>query len=118
MKIDKVNGTFNTYKLEVSFGELTAVANALEDTVGAPVADEMRAGIRWYLDHLPGPGEDKEEFKAKKEAETELKTMSPELGAAPETETGGPPALAAEITGPDMEPAPEADKELPEPPQD
>jgi hypothetical protein len=121
MKIDKVNNSFNTYKLELSFGELAAIANALEDSTDTnPIADECRQGIRWYLDNLPGPGEDKAEFNAKKKAEKEV-GLDGEGGEGgektPETAAPADLALPPEKSGPDLEPhKKEIDGVLAEPP--
>jgi len=112
MKIDKVNNTFNTYKLELSFGELTAIVNALEDVHGPePIVDEMKEGIRWYLDHLPGPGEDREEFKAKKDAEKDGGLENGEPGEPPSAETISPADLALPSEkGAEMEPGKKDDE--------
>jgi hypothetical protein len=124
MKIDKLNNTYDFYKLEVSFGELAAMLNAFEAQSGqGPVHDDMQAAIRWYMDRIPGPGEDKEEFKQKKDAEKELNAGT-EGGL--EQASNSDLALPAEKSGPPMEPGSEhggmedvgkeADKVLPKPP--
>lgn len=59
MEITKSSGKFNTYKIEVSYGELVAMENALQDSHSGPIADELFAGIQWYLAKLPLPGEEK-----------------------------------------------------------
>lgn len=58
MEITKAPSKFNTYRMELSFGELVALENAMADNHAGPVADELWAGMRWYLDKLPKPGED------------------------------------------------------------
>ena len=60
MEISKINKQFNTYKLELSWGQLVAIENALADRLKDPVADELYAAFKWYLDDLPKPGEDEE----------------------------------------------------------
>lgn len=72
MKIDKVNGQYDTYKMEVSLGEMKELLKRLEADHAEPVADEMHSAIRWYLDNLPAPGETKEEFKDRQEQEKEV----------------------------------------------
>lgn len=60
MKIDKVNNSFNTYKIELSYSEMMAAFKALAQSHADPVADEMFRGLQYYIERLPGPGEDKE----------------------------------------------------------
>jgi hypothetical protein len=124
MKIKKQESSFNTYTLEVSFGELVAIQRGLEFTDEVdPIVDEMREGISWYMNNLPGPGEDREEFKAKKDAEKELQEPQD-----PGQNDGEAPALPSEKGGQDFEPGSDggepvtagpsmdADEILPEPP--
>ena len=142
MKLDKVAETYNTYKMEVSFGELTALLNALEDTRSPdPVADEMKAAISFYLERVPGPGEDKDEFKEKKKAEKEMgsgaaadsdnapilpseehgpEALGDEPGATADDEDGGRPKAAKDAEGYGDLPAGEDDLEsiLSKPPTD
>ena len=56
MKIKKVSDTFNTYSVELSFGQLVAMRNALEKDHSDPLSDEIYAEINWYLQNVPGPG--------------------------------------------------------------
>jgi len=58
VKIKKKESDFNTYVLDVSYGELIAMERAMADNHAGPVADELYAGIKWYLDRLPEPGEE------------------------------------------------------------
>lgn len=67
MKIDKIKGTYNDYKVEVSFGQLQAIKSALERDHADPVSDELYAELCWYLDNIPGPGEEKDDLKARDE---------------------------------------------------
>jgi len=60
MEITKAAGKFNSYKIDLSYGELVSLENALQDNHSGPIADELWAGIKWYLDKLPLPGEEKE----------------------------------------------------------
>lgn len=113
MKIDKVNNSFNTYKIELSFGELVAIVNAMEDSkLVDPIADEVRQGLQWYLNELPGPGEDKEDLKAAKDAkkEAEKGEGEPEDLALPSEK--GEPGAEEQMSG---EPS-ELDKAIEEPP--
>jgi len=67
MKIDKVAGQYNTYKVEMSWGQLMALKSALERDHADPLSDEAYAEICWYIDHLPQPGEEKDDLKARDE---------------------------------------------------
>lgn len=65
MKLDKIKNTFNDYKCELSWGQLEVIAAALESDHSDPVADELHAELQWYLQRVPGPGEEEEEAKAR-----------------------------------------------------
>ena len=82
MHIEKVNNTFDTYKLTISRGELSALSDALDKVDPSPVTDAMREGVQWYLNNVPGPGEDKKEFIAKKDLAKE-RSAGPEPTALP-----------------------------------
>ncbi len=69
MQIKKVKNSFNDYSVEMSWGQLMAIHAALEASHADPIADETFAELSWYLENVPGPGEDEEEIKAAKEAE-------------------------------------------------
>ena len=69
MKIQKIKDTFNDYRLEMSWGQLNAIYQALEQDHSDPLADELFAELGWYLQNVPGPGEDEDEYKEAKEAE-------------------------------------------------
>ena len=76
MQITKVNGSFNEYKLEISYAELLAIRDALARSHAGPVGDELYSGIVWYIDKLPPPGveeEDEEEEGAKAPAKKHSK---------------------------------------------
>lgn len=75
MKLKKVAKSYNDYNLELSWGQLQAVKTALEAGPVDPVVDELLAEWNWYMDNVPGPGEDEDEFKAREEG--------------PDGETGG-----------------------------
>lgn len=74
MEIRKKTDSFNMYTLTVSYGELTALKQALGGEGHSGVeADEMLAAINWYLANtVPGPGEDKEDLEARLEQPGEL----------------------------------------------
>jgi hypothetical protein len=131
MKLKKTEGQFNTYAMEISWGELEAIRGALETDHADPVRDELFAGIDWYIDNVPKPGEDKEDLKAREEQEKEVaelgaeeageenmippppgsefspeSELGPEAGAGPEPglEPGSEPGPGLEV---EEEPAPE-----------
>lgn len=58
MEIKKKADSFNTYSVTLSFGELQAVFQALAKHHADPIADEMFMGIKYYMERIPGPGED------------------------------------------------------------
>lgn len=60
IKMSKVKGTYNTYKLELSYGQIEAIKQALEAKHDDPLADELLAMFNYYAAELPGPGEDEE----------------------------------------------------------
>jgi len=69
VKIKKIKGTYNDYQVEMSFGQLEAMRNALAADHADPLADELYAELTWYLDNIPGPGESEEDIKAAEDAE-------------------------------------------------
>ncbi len=75
MVIKKKKDTFNDYSVELSWGQLNAIHRALEQEHADPLADELFAELGWYLQNVPGPGEDEEEYKAAKEAEKQATEM-------------------------------------------
>src|ERR1044071_610437 len=63
MKIEKIKSTpekpnWNTYRAELSFGQLIAMRDALAKDHANPVADEMYQELNFFLDALPKPGEE------------------------------------------------------------
>jgi hypothetical protein len=78
MKISKAKETFNDYKVELSWGQLNAIYKALEQDHADPLADELFAELGWYLENVPGPGEDEEEYKEAKDAEKEAQQLGDE----------------------------------------
>lgn len=96
MVVKKKAGTYNTYSLEVSWGQLNAFFHALEQDHADPLADETFAEIQWYLQNVPGPGEDEEEYKEAKEAEKQaIEGGDDGAGAGPDQEF-----LGKEVEGP------------------
>lgn len=95
MKIQKIKDTFNDYRLEMSWGQLNAIYQALEQDHADPLADELFAELGWYLQNVPGPGEDEDEYKEAKDAEkAALDGGGDASGSDPEhlgTEVQGPP---------------------------
>lgn len=67
IQMSKAKGTYNTYKLELSYGQIMAIRQALEAKHDDPIADELLAMFDYYMRELPGPGEDEE--AAKKQSE-------------------------------------------------
>jgi hypothetical protein len=80
MKIQKLKDTFNDYKVELSWGQLNAIYKALEQDHADPLADELYAELGWYLENVPGPGEDEEVYKEAKEAEKQAIEGGDEAG--------------------------------------
>lgn len=94
MMIKKKKDSFNDYSVELSWGQLNAIYQALEQDHADPLADELFAELGWYLQNVPGPGEDEEEYKEARQAEK----AATEGG----TEPGGPDQelLGTEVKGP------------------
>lgn len=135
MKIKKLKDTFNDYNLELSYGQLLAIQNALGAEHADPVADELFAELEWYLGNIPGPGESEEDLKKAEEAaesgmaseEAEGQPLKPHLGKAdelmpePEEEGAGAPPPGPQEEPAREEPAPgeePADQHLPPPPEE
>jgi hypothetical protein len=122
MKIKKLKfdgmDSFNDYGVELSYGQLVAIRNALEKDHSDPLSDEILAELNYYLDNVPGPGESTDEFKAERDAakktkdeageEVEAKDVPPndtELEAGegglppPPSDEGGPEPFTDEEGG-------------------
>ena len=82
MRLDKIKNTFNDYKVELSWGQLEAVRSALEADHSDPLKDEMLAELQWYMDRVPGPGEEEEDQK-QREAGQVVPTEGGEEGDYP-----------------------------------
>ena len=110
MKIKKVKfdgmDSFNDYQVELSYGQLVAVRNALEQSHADPLSDELLAELKYYLQNIPGPGESSDAFKQEREAaEKGPEEAGMEVGA----ENAGGPSTDTEL---------EAGAPLPPPPGD
>lgn len=68
MIIKKKKGTYNDYDCQLSFGQLQAIKDALARDHADPLSDELYAELEWYLQNVPGPGEDEQDIKAAEEA--------------------------------------------------
>jgi len=68
MKLEKIKKTYNDYKLELSWGQVEAIAAALANNHSDPLSDELYAEWQWYMERVPGPGEDEEEIEAQQKA--------------------------------------------------
>lgn len=68
MIIKKKADTYNTYNLEVSWGQLEAFKAALEADHADPVRDETMAELAWYMERVPGPGVDEKELEQQQAA--------------------------------------------------
>lgn len=64
IKLKKKEGTYNTYTLEVSHGQIQAIMGALSKDHSDPISDELYAIFGYYMAELPGPGESKEDLEA------------------------------------------------------
>lgn len=105
MKLDKIKNTFNDYKCELSWGQLEVIAAALERDHSDPVADELHAELQWYLQRVPGPGEEEEDAKAREnggmpgpEGDESGLPVPPTEGEAPEV-AGAPGEEAPPAAG-------------------
>ena len=94
MKIKKLKfdgmDSFNDYGVEMSYGQLVAIRNALEKDHSDPLSDELYAELNYYLQNVPGPGESSDEFKAERDAAKKTKDEAGEPVSgetAPQTDT-------------------------------
>lgn len=136
IKLSKVKGSYNTYKLEMSMGQIEAMRNALEKDHADPISDELLAILTYYIDKVPGPGEEEEDIKAREEGgaagaaaavgaegdeEGDFPIPMPptEGGSAEETPPPRPPGAEEEPGGEELPsseaPMPEAEPDAEEP---
>jgi hypothetical protein len=67
IQVKKKAKTYNTYTLQLSMGQIEAIHSALEKDHANPIADELLALFGYYLQTVPGPGEEEEDVKAQDE---------------------------------------------------
>ena len=109
MTLEKIKKTYNDYKLELSWGQVEAIAAALSQNHSDPLADELFAEWQWYMERVPGPGEDEEEIEAEQKAaagggmEGEVEGEDLPIPMPPGSEAGTPPAGGKQPTFPPEE---------------
>lgn len=113
MVIKKKKDTFNDYDLQLSWGQLEAIRNALESDHADPMSDELLAELQWYMARVPGPGEEEEDKEARQQGAEAAgedfpipmppgqETTEPEPTGEP---TGEPPAGEPSGGAPEGEP--------------
>jgi hypothetical protein len=67
IQVKKKAKTYNTYTLQLSMGQIEAIHTALEKDHANPIADELLKLFGYYLQNVPGPGEEEEDIKAQDE---------------------------------------------------
>jgi hypothetical protein len=80
VKITKAEGQYDTYRMEVSFGELRELHDRLRDDHAGVVADEMFNALDYYMRKLPAPGEDKKERENAAEKVGDAPTVADRVG--------------------------------------
>lgn len=104
IKIAKAKGTYNTYKLELSYGQMECIVQALQARHDDAIADELLAMFGYYMRELPGPGEEEDEVEARKDAVTGAENSGEEddlpLPMPPGAETAEPEELPELPPGP------------------
>lgn len=109
MKLEKIKKTYNDYKLELSWGQIEAIAQALSQNHSDPVADELHAEWQWYMERVPGPGEDEEEIEAQQKAAAEggqpgaIEGEDLPIPMPPGSNAGTPPGSEEEVAPPSDE---------------
>lgn len=109
MKLEKIKKTYNDYKLELSWGQIEAIAQALSQNHSDPLADELYAEWQWYMERVPGPGEDEEEIEAQQKAAAEggqpgaVEGEDLPIPMPPGKEAGTPPGGGEEVAPPSEE---------------
>lgn len=98
MKIKKVKfdgmDSFNDYQVELSYGQLVAIRNALEAKHDDPLSDELYAEINYYLQNIPGPGESSDAFKQERDMAKKTQDQAGQELAPEDAGAGGPPTEA------------------------
>jgi hypothetical protein len=67
IQLKKKSGTYNTYTIQLSYGQIEALRQALESDHANPIGDELKALFDYYINSIPGPGEEEEDVKARDE---------------------------------------------------
>lgn len=67
IEVKKKSGTYNTYTLRLSMGQIECVHAALSKDHANPIADELLKLFEYYLKNVPGPGEEEEDLQAQDE---------------------------------------------------
>jgi hypothetical protein len=67
IQLKKKSGTYNTYTIQLSYGQIEALRQALEADHANPIGDELKALFDYYINSIPGPGEEEEDVKARDE---------------------------------------------------
>jgi hypothetical protein len=137
IQLKKKSGTYNTYTIQLSYGQIEALRQALEADHANPIGDELKALFDYYINSIPGPGEEEEDVKARDEqaaiASGQATAASDDdnpIPMPPGDEGGGEITVAGEgpeqggMDGGDMDGAggdgglhmPAGEDELPEPP--
>ena len=63
MEIKKAGQAYDKYTLTVSYGELSAMIDAMRESHTGVTADEMYHAMTWYVERLPEPGSDETGLK-------------------------------------------------------
>lgn len=91
IKLSKVSGSYNTYRMELSFGQLEAIKVALEAKHDDAISDELLTMLQYYSSELPGPGEEKEDKEGRqKGAEAAEEDFPIPMPPGRETAVAGP----------------------------
>lgn len=139
MILKKKAKTFNDYDCTLSWGQIEVIAAALERDHSDPVSDELFAELHWYMERVPGPGEEEEDAKMREEGgapaagegaqppgeDDEMAVPMPPTEGAPEGAEQAPGEPGAEgdlegeepgeITGASVEKALSGEGSVPEP---
>jgi hypothetical protein len=67
IQLKKKSGTYNTYNIQLSYGQIEAIRQALEADHANPIGDELKALFDYYINTIPGPGEEEDDVKAREE---------------------------------------------------
>ena len=99
IKLTKAAKTYNTYRLELSMGQLEIIMHALEQNHSDVVGDELLSTFQFYLTKLPGPGEEEEEAEARNNPQAAAAKAAGGAGALPGEETPIPMPPGQEAGG-------------------